>query len=237
MAVLDYWPGARDSHPWGTAYATHVLLDAKDAGHPVMDSLLDGTISYLERVTDGNYDYGYYRYYMPSTQPYAHYLLARVGKGKPVAIRALIESGVKRNYESEFMLKTALYLSGDRTYESELKNLTSLDKISTGYDHWSFRSSMRSKGVILALHQEMFGNTEKAGETLAFDLHNAILSYKNRYISTQAMGWSTYAMAQRVLGDTSWKAPTLTKNNKALTAANESTGKSFLDRLEHRAQR
>ena len=221
---IGYWPGARESHPWGTAYATHVLLDAKDAGHPVMDSLVDGTISYLENVADGSYDYGYYRYYMPTTQPYAHYLLARVGKGKPVAIRALLESGGKRNYESEFMLKTALYLSGDRTYESELKSLTGLNKISSGYDHWSFRSNLRTKGLILALHQEMFGNEEKAGETLAFDLHNTILSYKNRYISTQAMGWSTYAMAQRVLGATSWKAPTLTKNNKALTAVSESTG-------------
>ena len=69
---------------------------------------------------------------MQTTQPYAHYLLASVGKGKPVAIRALIESGVQRNYESEFMLKTALYLSGDRTYESELKNLTGLNKVSDG---------------------------------------------------------------------------------------------------------
>ena len=102
-----------ESHPWGTAYATHVLLDAKDAGHPIMASLIEGSLSYLERVTDGSYGYGYYHYYMPTTQPYAHYLLARSGKGKPVAIRALLENDINRNYESEFMLKTFLYLSGD----------------------------------------------------------------------------------------------------------------------------
>ena len=221
---IGYWPGATESHPWGTAYATHVLLDTKDAGHPVMQSLLDGSIDYLERVADGSYGYGYYHYYMPTTQPYAHYLLARVGKGKPVAIRALLENSSTRNYESEFMLKTALYLSGDRTYESELKNLTGLDKITDAYDHWSFRSALRTKGLLLALHQEMFGNSEKSGTALAMDLHNSILTYKNRYISTQAMGWSTYAMAQRVLGDTSWKAPTLERGGKTLSASHESTG-------------
>ena len=31
-------------------------------------------------------------------------------------------------------------------------------------------------------------------------------------------------MAQRVLGATSWKAPTITKNNKTLTPVNESPG-------------
>ena len=221
---IGYWPGARESHPWGTAYATHVLLDAKDTGHPVLESLLDGAIDYLDRMTNGSLDYGYYSYYLPTSKPYAHYLLARVGRGKPVAIRALLENNTNRNYESEFMLKTALYLSGDRTYENELRTLNKRNNLTAGYDHWSFRNKMRSQAMLLALHQEMFGNTEKDGATLAYEIHNSILQYRNRYVSTQVMGWSTFALAQRVLGDTTWKAPTINQNMKTLTETHSSTG-------------
>jgi uncharacterized protein YfaS (alpha-2-macroglobulin family) len=221
---LGYWPGANNSHPWGTAYATHVLLDAKANGHPVMDSMIEDTTQYLVSVVNGNFDYGYYSYYMPSAKPYAHYILSRVGKGKPVAIRALLQN--KQNYESEYMLKTALYLSGDRTYESELKSLSKIGNISTKYDHWSFRSHLRTQGLILALHQEMFGSSESAGEALAQSIHKSILQFQRRYLSTQSMGWTTYALAQRVLTDDTWKAPTLTKNGKKLATANSSANNS-----------
>ena len=221
---LGYWPGAGNSHPWGTAYATHVLLDARDAGHEVMPELLSRSLSYLERVAGGNYDYGYYSYYMPSSKPYAHYLLAREGKGKPVAIRNELNKKNYYNYESEYMLKTALYLAGDRTYEKELRTLKSLDKLDTRYDYWSFRSHMRSKGLVLALHQEMFGSSDSDGEGLASELNNYLSGQKNRYLSTQVLGWTTYALSKRVLNQTDWKSPSLTINNKKVATSSNSKG-------------
>ena len=215
---LGYWPGSGNSHPWGTAYATHVLLDAKDAGHEVMPDLLARSINYLDKMTNGDYDYGYYSYYMPSSKPYAHYILARVEKGKPVAIRNELKTNKKRSYESEYMLKTALFLSGDRSFEKELRSLSGLGKIGTDYNYWSFRSSMRTKGVILALHQEMFGASDSGGESLASEINGYLSGQKNRYLSTQVLGWTTYALSKRVLNQTDWKSPILTLNNKALTA-------------------
>ena len=219
---LGYWPGSGNSHPWGTAYATHVLLDAKDAGHEVMPELLDRSIAYLERVADGNYDYGYYSYYMPSSKPYAHYLLARVGKGKPVGIRNELKKSNYYNYESEYMLKAALYMAGDRTYEKELQSLTGLGKLDNRYDYWSFRSEMRSKGLVLALHQEMFGSSDANGEGLASEINGYLSSQKNRYLSTQVLGWTTYALSKRVLNQTDWKSPSLTINNKKVAASSNS---------------
>ena len=117
--------------------------------------------------------------------PYAHYILARQGKGQPVAIRSLLENfNYDQRYESEYMLKTALYLSGDRTYEDELKSLIHLNKVNNDYYRWSFRTQLRSYGLILALHQEMFGSNE-AAEALAMNIHNKIVEFNNRYLHTR----------------------------------------------------
>ena len=221
---LGYWPGAGDSHPWGTAYATHVLLDAKDAGHEVIPELLARSISYLEGVASGNYDYGYYSYYMPSAKPYAHYILARVGKGKPVAIRNELKKNSYYNYEAEYMLKSALYLSGDRTYENELRTLQNLNKLDSRYDYWSFRSPMRSKGMVLALHQEMFGASDADGESLASEINAYLSEQQNRYLSTQILGWTTYALSKRVLTQSDWKAPVLMNNKQKVAAASSAKG-------------
>jgi uncharacterized protein YfaS (alpha-2-macroglobulin family) len=164
---------------------------------------------------------------MPSSKPYAHYILARVGKGKPVAIRNELKTRATANkvnnnktqsYESEYMLKTALFLSGDRSFENELRSLSGLSKIRADYNHWSFRSSMRTKGVILALHQEMFGTSDTQGESLANEINGYLSGQKNRYLSTQVLGWTTYALSKRILNQSDWKSPVLKLNNKALTA-------------------
>ena len=221
---LGYWPGSSSSHPWGTAYAMHVLLDAKAAGHTVMPSLLSGANNYLLAFVNGNFDYRYDSYVL-ETKPYAHYILARQGKGQPVAIRSLLENNnYEMRYESEYMLKTALYLSGDRTYETELKDLTDLNKVNDLYYRWSFRSKLRSYGLILALHQEMFGVTEESGEALAMNIHNKIVESKQRYLSTQDVAWSTFALAQRVQQNTSWKAPDVLLNDKSLADVSNKPG-------------
>ena len=45
---LAYWPGGKDPHPYGTAYAMMALLRAKEAGLVLPSSLLDGMANYLQ---------------------------------------------------------------------------------------------------------------------------------------------------------------------------------------------
>ncbi len=57
-----YWPGHYESNWWGTAYATHFLIEAKKAGYDVQASVIDKAISYLkDKVKEkGQYTYWYY---------------------------------------------------------------------------------------------------------------------------------------------------------------------------------
>ena len=223
---IGYWPGSESAHPWGTAYASHVLLDARDAGYTVLPSLLDGTINYLETLVQSNTDYDYYGY-GTTAHPYAHYILARVGKGKPQAIKALLANET-HNFESEYMLKTALFLSGDRQFEKELQNLEGISALPNDYDYWTFRSKLRSQGLILALHQEMFGVSTPKGDALANEIHNTLVASNNRNLSTQSLSWSTFALSKRILSNTDWKAPVVKQNNKThATATSNKFGSSW----------
>src|SRR5690606_11821215 len=45
---FGYWPGSEYPVDWGTAYATHMLLDAKKAGYAVPEDRLQNVLSWIE---------------------------------------------------------------------------------------------------------------------------------------------------------------------------------------------
>ena len=53
------WPGGGSPYPWGSVYATHFLVEAGKAGHPVDEDRLDAAVEYLERLLSSRYrEYG-----------------------------------------------------------------------------------------------------------------------------------------------------------------------------------
>ncbi|MGN6645225.1 MAG: alpha-2-macroglobulin family protein [Cytophaga sp.] len=61
---FGYWPGNYEGNWWGTAYATHFLIEAKKAGYEVQANVIDKAISYLKNKVKekGQYTYYYYDY-------------------------------------------------------------------------------------------------------------------------------------------------------------------------------
>jgi len=59
---FSYWPGNYEGNWWGTAYATHFLIEAKKAGYDVQANVIDKAISYLkDKVKEkGQYNLSYY---------------------------------------------------------------------------------------------------------------------------------------------------------------------------------
>lgn len=51
---LGYWPGASKPHPWGTAYASFFLLQAKQAGFRVPERFVKSLVEYLEASLSSN---------------------------------------------------------------------------------------------------------------------------------------------------------------------------------------
>ena len=68
---------------------------------------------------------------------------------------------------------------------------------------------------------QAFGANNERGEVLANDINQSLLSYRNRYLSTQSLGWTTYALSKRVLNDNSWKAPEIKINGTTKAVASQ----------------
>jgi uncharacterized protein YfaS (alpha-2-macroglobulin family) len=196
-----YWPGSSRPSLWGTAYATHMLLDAKKAGFDVAEGPLTDALDYLDREVGGRVDGD-----PDGTQAYAHFVLARAGRGLPAQAQETLERYdakpkkwryYGRNLETRTLLMTAMYLSGDRRHEKTLRDLDTSEITGDRHNSWSFYSDLRRRGMVLALYQDAFGIDDKGG-VLADRVADALRKRTARYYTTQELAWGVTALGQRV---------------------------------------
>jgi uncharacterized protein YfaS (alpha-2-macroglobulin family) len=171
---FGYWPGATEPEDWSTAYATHMLLDARKAGYTVPEERLKEVLAWIDTRAAayerglGNYDRHSWAHYDGQVQAYFHYVLALANKGKKARILKLISdypAGAKgEQAEDLYMLKAALYLAGDRRYERDLKTV---DASPIGRRvNIELLLDRRRRAMMLSTFFDLFGN-DAAGEPLA----------------------------------------------------------------------
>ncbi len=71
---LAYWEGARQEHPWSTVYASHFILEAKNAGYSVDEKFSKKIEERLKQIASGNTGNTNF-----STRVYAAYALSARG--------------------------------------------------------------------------------------------------------------------------------------------------------------
>src|SRR5262249_15623524 len=92
---FGYWPGATDPLEWATAYATDMLLGAKQRGYAVPEAGLREVLGWMEG-RPAQYERGEtvhrdrWNHYDEQSEAYLHYVLARAAKGKKARILSLI---------------------------------------------------------------------------------------------------------------------------------------------------
>jgi uncharacterized protein YfaS (alpha-2-macroglobulin family) len=74
---FSLWPGEREVHPWASVYATHFIVEAKRAGHPVSDALYRNALAWLASEVKAKNAYGSEEL---ERMVYGLYVLARAGK-------------------------------------------------------------------------------------------------------------------------------------------------------------
>jgi len=232
-----YWPGGTDPTPWGTAYAIHFLLDAKEKRFPVSESRLKDAVNWLEskiRNYQGlNYRHGWNYYWDYYDEPYVLYVLARAGRFHKGRASGLLEKSpywepwwiseykyrVGANAEAKYLLKAAIYLAGDRRYESDLKSpdLTPFDS-NYRYNSWGYYSDRRAQALMLNVFTEVF-KEDPAGEPLARAVYQRLQGHSSGYYSTQELAWSISGLGKRMpsLGG-SFDPPKLFGNGKEIRA-------------------
>lgn len=204
---FGYWPGADHPVDWGTAYATHMLLDAKKAGYAVPEDRLKNVLTWIEARTaelestqwknTRNY------WYEQQGEVYLHYVLALAGKGKKARIIKLIEripAGAKQEQaEDLYLLKAALHLAGDRRYAAELKAPDTSPIADDRNNSWSFYSDRRRRGMMLSTFVDLFGN-DAAGDLLATRVAEALVGQRSGWYTTQELVWGVSGLGKWVNG-------------------------------------
>ncbi|MFO8056607.1 MAG: MG2 domain-containing protein [bacterium] len=236
---FSYWPGRRNSSLWSTTYATHLLMEAIDAGYPVDKKKLDKAVAFLEKkltysASPRGSRRNHHRYV--NTEPYMHFILAKAGKGRIKRVRNLIDNPPEKEWdrlktENMFLLKAALYMMGDHTYEHDLRHPSAKMKEGRKND-WTFWSSLRTKGIMLNITEDIMpGNpgTAPLAKNVAENLQRRSFHY-----TTQDLGWCISGLGRRSAGGAkSWKNPRLYLDGKKIPPAekakdeNKATGWSI----------
>jgi hypothetical protein len=188
-----YWPGSDTPDVWGTAYASHMLLDAIDAGHDVSRERVDAALDWLaDNVGDSEYQYA---------EAYVHYVLARSGRGKKARVRAL-QAALPRNptgraAEDAFLLMAALHEMGDHRFEEQLKSPDLSQPERNSRYGYSYYSDLRRRGLALSVFQDLFGK-DPAGEKLARQVGQLLSKQRSSYYTTQELVWGITGLGKWV---------------------------------------
>jgi len=225
---FGYWPGATDPLEWATAYATDMLLDAKQRGYAVPEDRLKEVLGWIDNRV-AQYERGVkikhepWNHYDEQAEAYLHYVLARAGRGKKARILSLINhtpAGVKgEQAEDLYLLKAALYLAGDRRFDKDLKTLDTSPLSDERINSWSFYSDRRRRGLMLSTFFDLFGN-DAAGEPLAVRVAEGLNRPYPYYYNTQELVWGVTGLGKWINRQTGQvtAAGTLTADGTTIAA-------------------
>lgn len=205
---FGYWPGATEPLEWATAYATDMLLDARQRGYAVPEDRLKEVLAWIEgRVAQyergENVRHERWNHYDEQSEAYLHYVLARAGRGRKARLLNLITHmpAAARGEQAEdlYMMKAALYLAGDRRYEKDLKAVDASPIADDRINSWSFYSDRRRRGLMLGTFFDLFGN-DPAGEPLATRVAQGLTGQVPYYYNTQELVWGVTGLGKWVTG-------------------------------------
>ena len=183
---FSYWGGGGDYSTWVTAYALHFLLDARQLGFEVPQSRIDSAVSALKNGVNDQL-----------THAYAHYVLAVAGEPQRGQVAAAIDrlpsNPTGQNAEQAYLLYAALYLSGDRSYERELRNPV-VDRETGGRESgWGFYSHQRRRAMVFNVFVDLFGY-DRGGAEMAQSVASQ-LAGGSRF-TTQEVVWSVTGLGK-----------------------------------------
>jgi len=135
---LAYWPGNRDTNEWGTNYAGHFLIEAKDKGYAVPDHLIKGLIKYQDQKAS-HLDLSKAEAHDLKTQAHRLYMLARASRPNIGAMNRL-RKVAKLDVTSAHLLAASYALIGKKEIASQLianKDTNIKPYVETGYTYGS----------------------------------------------------------------------------------------------------
>jgi uncharacterized protein YfaS (alpha-2-macroglobulin family) len=144
---FSLWQGEQTVHPWGSVYATHFLVEARRAGHPVEDNLYRNALTWLAGEVKAKGTYGSEEL---ERTVYGLYVLSRAAKADLGTMDFIRQKQMKNlSPESRALLAAAYASAGNpRATQSLAANLGDVAEIQrqTG---GNFDSAIRNRALLL----------------------------------------------------------------------------------------
>lgn len=188
---FNYWPGSNEPNEWGSSYAGHFLLEAKNNGFYVSDQMLQQW---------KNFQKGKANSWAPSTsnfyggdlsQAYRLYTLALAKAPEPGAMNRLKEFKYL-SPEAKWRLAAAYQLAGQATIALDLTSGLPVSFEQRSSPGFTFGSALRDQAMVLET-LTLMGSRNKAAsllETVAGQLA------QDSWYSTQTTAYSLIAIAK-----------------------------------------
>ncbi|MFW6386821.1 MAG: alpha-2-macroglobulin family protein [Bacillota bacterium] len=186
---FSYWPNRNTANLWGSNYAGHFLLEARDQGYHVPRDMYSDWLEFQvnkSKENEGNL----------LTQSYRLYLLARAGEPETSAMNYLRESQLEHmDNTAGFYLAAAYQLTGHEDAAREILDSFAPEVEEEVDIEETYGSRLRNKAIMLEV-MTLFGNYDRALK-LYNDIAENISS--DKWLSTQETGYSLMAAAKYVL--------------------------------------
>lgn len=167
--AFSYWMGGNYDYPWVTTYAGHFLLEAKNHGYNVSNTVIKNYLSYQKRMASS---WSYRNDYDNTLeQAYRLYTLALAGQADLSAMNRLKDK--KMDNVSKWRLAAAYAMCGKKDVAKSLTNSLTDDVKTYSHSNVTFGSSLRDRALILdamaligAENTATFGLLKKMSEQL-----------------------------------------------------------------------
>jgi uncharacterized protein YfaS (alpha-2-macroglobulin family) len=201
--AVSYWPASTEESAWGTAYATHFLIEAQRAGFEINQSALGRMLDYLTVKTGSpatEYDYtydeasGYTQVTIASRSSlYSLYALAIGGKANRASMNYYKQNQQLLTSDTRYLLAAAFKQIGDERSYVALLPTALAETRSARQLSGSFASPIRNLALTLNTLIETDASNLQI-PTLARRLSQALNS--TAYLNTQEAAFSFLALGK-----------------------------------------
>ena len=188
---LSYWPGYSYADDWGTSYAGHFLLEAKQKGYQLPLTFLSNWLRYQKNASK-QWSNQTSSYNDDISQAYRLYTLALAQQPELAAMNRLRESNALSN-EAKWRLAAAYALVGKKEIAKTLAQTANINFKPYRYDYRTYGSVFRNRAMALETMVILGDNQQR---DLAVSLAKNLSSQK--WYSTQETSYALLAMAKMV---------------------------------------
>jgi uncharacterized protein YfaS (alpha-2-macroglobulin family) len=190
---LAYWPGQGTVSDWGTNYAGHFMVEAKDAGYSVSDELYNAWLGYQKE--EANEWVASNDLSSMTSQAYRLYTLVLANEGDLAAMNRL-RNNPNLNKISALILAEAYHRYGLVDVAKAIDTRLPKD-FSEADDPYTYGSSVRNQAI--ALRSASIRGDEQQAKQLALQLGEAMATHS--WYSTQTTAYALLAFSEYLAGD------------------------------------